>query len=127
MTSIDKLETREPADRQVMLNAGHKCHALRVGLKVLAMLVFGLTVAKIAAVGQKSCPLTEAQSEKAVAAFGKIAAFVLKEPRCVNCHGGVNPHIGGVGLDPEDPNLPASLVKHGGGLVLRDPEEVKRG
>jgi len=74
-----------------------------------------------------SCPLTEAQSQKSVAAFGKIASFVLSEPRCVNCHGGVNPFIKIPGLDSADTNLPASLVPHGGGLVLRDPSDVKNG
>src|SRR5689334_802815 len=74
-----------------------------------------------------SCPLTEAQSQKSVAAFGKIASFVLSEPRCVNCHGGVNPFIKSPGLDPDDANLPASLVPHGGGVVLRDPKDIKSG
>src|ERR1700704_109771 len=92
---------------------------------LITLLIFVVT--KLPAVGQKSCPLTEAQSQKAVAAFDKIANFVLNEPRCVNCHGGVNPHIVGTGLDSDDPNQPASLVKHGGGLVQRNPEDVKKG
>lgn len=100
----------------------------RLSLHLTAALVFCLCLAQRDALSQtKSCPLTEAQSQNALTAFGKIADFVLNEPRCVNCHGGVNPHIAGTGLDPDDPNLPASLTKHGGGLVRRDPEEVKQG
>src|SRR5215468_569700 len=89
----------------------------------IVLILGSLQVASHAA----SCPLTEAQSQKSVVAFGKIASFVLSEPRCVNCHGGVNPFIKGIGLDSEDANLPASLVVHGGGLVLRDSEDIKKG
>jgi hypothetical protein len=95
-------------------------------VKPIAALISVFMLA-VPAFAKNSCPLTEEQSQKAVAAFEKIAAFVLKEPRCVNCHGGVNPHIEGIGLDPEDPNLPASLVQHGGGLVRRDPADVNQG
>jgi hypothetical protein len=74
--------------------------------------------------GQKtpSCPLTEAQSKKAVDAFAKVAAFVLVEPRCVNCHGGVNPYIEGIGLNPADPTAPASTKEHGGGAIPRSTD-----
>jgi hypothetical protein len=64
---------------------------------------------------KKSCPLTEDQSKKAVAAWEKVAHFLTTEPRCVNCHGGVNPYMEGVGLDPNNSNAPFSLVEHGGG------------
>ena len=94
---------------------------------ISAIVLLSIPIAIPAGAQSKSCPLTEAQSQKAVAAFAKIANFVLNEPRCVNCHGGVNPHIPGIGLDSDDPNQPASLVKHGGGLVQRNPEDVKKG
>jgi len=50
---------------------------------------------------QKSapCPLTDAQTSKSIDAFAKIANSLTREPRCVNCHGGVNPHIKDTGLD----------------------------
>lgn len=69
------------------------------------------------------CPLTEAQSKKAVAAFAKIADFVTHEPRCVNCHGGVNPYLKIPGLDPQDENAPASITLHAGGVVLHKPDK----
>jgi hypothetical protein len=36
------------------------------------------------------CPLSDAQSQKAIDAFAKLAP-IFKEPRCANCHGGVSP------------------------------------
>jgi hypothetical protein len=75
----------------------------------------GLTcVASVAVSGQKAppCPLTDAQTRKSIEAFAKIHAFVTGEPRCVNCHGGVNPYLAGTGLDPEDASAPPSLSEH---------------
>lgn len=73
--------------------------------------------------GQKSCPLTDTQTQKAIAAWAKIAAFLTSEPRCVNCHGKVNPYVDGVGLDPndpfKDPEAPVSTLEHGGGKQAR--------
>ncbi len=60
------------------------------------------------------CPLSDAQTEKSIEAFGKIFPVLTGEPRCVNCHGGVNPFIDGVG-DPSDPE--ASRFEHGGGKM----------
>jgi hypothetical protein len=68
---------------------------------------------------RKSCPLTDAQSQKAVDAWAPIGNFLATEPRCVNCHGKVNPFVDGVGLDSSgdfDPAMPASVIKHGGGF-----------
>jgi hypothetical protein len=83
------------------------------------ILIMALVLATVPASGQKSCPLTQAQSQKSIDAWAKIAAFLTTEPRCVNCHGKVNPYIEGVGLDPDDPNkdteAPVSLIEHGGG------------
>jgi hypothetical protein len=48
-----------------------------------------------------SCPLTDEQKQKSVDTFTPIAQFMASEPRCVNCHGAINPfaanttHIGG--------------------------------
>ena len=65
------------------------------------------------------CPLTEKQTNDAMDAWAKIAAFITSEPRCVNCHGGVNPYIEGIGLDSNDPfkdaEAPVSRIEHGGG------------
>jgi hypothetical protein len=98
---------------------GHRDH------KLLSMLIPGLimclTMAAVPGFGQKgsACPLTDTQSKKAIAAWGKIADFITNEPRCVNCHGGVNPYIDGVGLDPGDTfqfaGTPPSFLEHGGG------------
>ncbi len=47
------------------------------------------------------CPLSDAQNGKAQATFALMAPTFLQEPRCVNCHGLVNPfapnttHMGG--------------------------------
>ena len=37
------------------------------------------------------CPLSDEQAQKSVEAFNKIAQVFTGEPRCVNCHGAVNP------------------------------------
>ena len=71
-----------------------------------------------------SCPLTDEQTERSIAAFSRIASVLTGEPRCVNCHGGVNPHIPGTGLDKNDPAAPASKFAHGGGEVTRHNEIV---
>ena len=39
---------------------------------------------------KKACPLTASQEIRAVKAFKKLAP-VFQEPRCLNCHGAVNP------------------------------------
>lgn len=88
-------------------------------LNALATLISVLALS-VSAVGQKSCPLTDSQTQKSIAAWEKIANFLINEPRCVNCHGKVNPYIDGVGLDPndpfKDPEAPVSLIEHGGGI-----------
>jgi hypothetical protein len=37
------------------------------------------------------CPLSDEQTQKSIQAFDKIANVFTAEPRCVNCHGAVNP------------------------------------
>jgi len=91
---------------------------------LIPTLVFLFFVAQFDAMGQKSsCPLTDSQSQKAVDAWAKIAAFLTSEPRCVNCHGKVNPYIDGAGLDPGDPfkdaEAPVAQIEHGGGKQKR--------
>jgi hypothetical protein len=100
-------------------------NALRAGLILTVSVSFGL--AAVEALGQSGgkCPLTEDQSKKSVAAFSKIADFATSEPRCVNCHGGVNPYIKGTGLDPDDPNAPFSIVEHGGPVIEKKADYGK--
>jgi hypothetical protein len=74
----------------------------------------------------RSCPLSEEQTRKSIEAFSKLASFMTHEPRCVNCHGGVNPHIDGIGRDPEDPDAPASIVEHGVGAQPREDFKGER-
>jgi hypothetical protein len=96
---------------------------------LLMALLLVSTVAERQAIGQKTsgCPLTDTQTQKAIDAFAKIAAFVTTEPRCVNCHGGVNPYLKDTGLDPNDETAPLALFVHGGGVILRKHEKAADG
>lgn len=49
------------------------------------------------------CPLSDEQIQKSIDAFAKIVPTLTQEPRCVNCHGGVDPF--------------AKPTNHGGGTV----------
>lgn len=91
-------------------------------LRLLLMAAIAAIGASWPAIAQKasSCPLTLDEQTHSIRAFEKIASFVTQEPRCFNCHGGVNPHIEGVGPDPEDDNAPVSTVEHGGGRIGHD-------
>lgn len=71
------------------------------------------------AVEGTSCPLTIGEQVESVKTWAPIAKFLTREPRCFNCHGGVNPHIDGIGKDPVDRNAPESTVAHGGGAMPR--------
>jgi hypothetical protein len=77
--------------------------------------------------GAPVCPLSESQTKESVEAFSRIAAFLTKEPRCVNCHGGVNPYIDGTGPDPDDANAPPSSVEHGGGKMAHEKDSAQAG
>jgi hypothetical protein len=94
------------------------------------LLAFGAAVFVPALTAQDQpepiCPLTQEQSKKSVEAFAKIAKFLVTEPRCVNCHGAVNPYIDGTGTDPEDPNAPPSMVEHGGGKMDHEKDAAKK-
>ena len=76
--------------------------------------------ASVAAQVGSSCPLPLSQQLDSIRAFKPIASFLTSEPRCVNCHGGVNPFIDGIGSDPEDATAPSSLAAHGGGRIQRE-------
>ncbi len=52
--------------------------------------------------GEPICPLSAQQEKEAIEAFDKLA-LIFKDPRCFNCHGGINPF---------DKN-----TKHGGGFI----------
>jgi len=102
--------------------------------RLIPTVVVLVLFAQVGAIGQKSsCPLTDSQSQKAVDAWAKIATFLTSEPRCVNCHGKVNPYIDGPGLDPNDPfkdaEAPVSQIEHGGGKQPRpaDPSIIDQG
>jgi hypothetical protein len=84
------------------------------------LLVAALALPEATAQKGPSCPLTDAQTRKSIDAFGKFAAFVTHEPRCVNCHGGVNPYMDGTGLDPENPAAAPSIIEHAPGKQFHE-------
>src|SRR4051812_26962372 len=92
-------------------------------IKLLVTAVFLSTLAIAQSTGGDAavCPLSESQTQKSIAAFAKIVPTLTQEPRCVNCHGGVNPFIDGVGEDPASPDadIVPSLTEHGGGKMDR--------
>ena len=66
-----------------------------------------------------SCPVPLPDQLKSMQAFAPIHKFATYEPRCVNCHGGVNPHVDEPGPDPDDPHEVPSTVPHGPGGIDR--------
>lgn len=108
---------------------GHERRSLRWAVMLVAVLVYVSAIAQVRPSAQKAaaCPLTDAQTSKSIDAWAPIGDFLRTEPRCFNCHGGVNPHINGTGLDPDDPTAPASKVEHGGKLVRRQSEKAADG
>ena len=73
-----------------------------------------------------SCPLSVNQQVKAVTAFREMLP-VFRHPRCVNCHGGVNPFIERTGPDPADDAAPPSTVVHRGGAIRRQNDKAADG
>lgn len=77
-----------------------------------------------------SCPMPVEAQLKSRRAFALIHKFVVNEPRCVNCHGAVNPHVDKPGPDPDGPNEVPSTVMHGPGAIDRfvkpDKDGVRR-
>ena len=55
------------------------------------------------------CPLSEEQVQKSIDAFAKIVPTLTQEPRCLNCHGGVDPF--------------ANPTNHAGGTVKQEPPQ----
>jgi hypothetical protein len=93
---------------------GKRFAAFRRGAAVACLLAPGLTtvpssLAQMNPLDKQStskntvCPLSEEQVKKSIDAFGKIVPTLTQEPRCVNCHGGVDPF--------------ASPTNHGGDTV----------
>lgn len=56
-----------------------------------------------------ACPLTPAEENDAIEKFDKLWP-VFRHPRCLNCHGGVNPYV------------PEKAGGHRGGAIKRGPE-----
>ncbi len=90
---------------------------------LLAATVFfsHLAVAQSTTGGAAVCPLSDAQTQNSIKAFAKIVPTLTQEPRCVNCHGGVNPFMEGFGKDPSpgDDDIVPSLTEHAGGKMDR--------
>jgi hypothetical protein len=80
-----------------------------LAISLLSALLAYSTLPPAAALAQNSgglvCPLSDEQTQNSIQAFDKIAKVFAGEPRCVNCHGAVNPF----GADADK--------KHGGGKV----------
>lgn len=76
-----------------------------------ALLITSPAVAQINPLDKQStsknavCPLSDEQVQKSIDAFSRIVPTLTQEPRCVNCHGGVDPFAkptnhGGDTVDP---------------------------
>jgi len=93
----------------------------------LTLLVIGISGPKADSGEEPICPLSEQQEKEAIEAFHTLAP-IFKEPRCINCHGAVDPfkegggHLGGVmelkmekvedtnyGGMKDEPNMEATL------------------
>ena len=61
------------------------------------------------------CPLSDAQTQKSIDAFAKLVPVFTQEPRCLNCHGGVDPFSDQLSGIPSDPSAPRT--EHGPGKV----------
>jgi hypothetical protein len=57
----------------------------------------------------KVCPLSDRQTQNAIAAYAKMVPTFTKQPRCFNCHGGVDPF--------------SDDGTHGGGPIARSDED----
>lgn len=96
-----------------------RCPAVVAGLAAL--------LPSMTAQADTSCPIPVDRQINSVRKFAPIASFLTREPRCVNCHGGVNPFISGTGPDPADETAPASTSAHGGGRIVRQRETAPDG
>lgn len=87
--------------------------------KVLALFVFSCSFAVAQNMGdtpgdEGMCPLSDSRAQKSIDAFSKIAPILNEEPRCLNCHGGVNPFVEGIG---------DGRTEHGGGKTVENETE----
>ena len=89
---------------------------------VAAILAFSsVTFSQVNPLDKKStskdaiCPLSDSQTQKSIDAFAKMVPTFTQEPRCVNCHGGVNPLVDDPTQSPSDPS--AARFEHGPGKV----------
>jgi hypothetical protein len=91
--------------------------ASRIGVVALAALFATTSIPSTIALAQINpldkqstsqgavCPLSDEQIQKSIDAFAKIVPTLTEEPRCLNCHGGVDPFAkptnhGGDTVDP---------------------------
>ena len=70
----------------------------------LACLTVGAQTAEELGRKPQVCPLSEEQTQKSIDAFSKLVP-TFQHPRCINCHGVVDPHA------------PEETTKHGGGDI----------
>jgi len=95
--------------------------------QVVLLCVPGVVAGSAMAQDKAACPLDFKQQTDSMRAFEPIGTFLAREPRCANCHGGVNPFIDGTGADPEDENAPTSTTAHGGGRIQRQRDRAPDG
>jgi hypothetical protein len=82
------------AYRQRTMTSRAKRIALALAISLLSALLAHskLSPAALAqSTDDSECPLSDEQAQKSVEAFNKIAQVFTGQPRCVNCHGAVNP------------------------------------
>src|SRR4051812_37278081 len=101
--------------------------SLRRCAVLIAVPIFSAAAHGRAHAQTKSCPLTDTQTAQSIGAFAPIASFLSTEPRCVNCHGGVNPFIKETGLDPGNQTAPSARAVHGGGVIMRQNDKTAEG
>src|SRR4051812_32482157 len=92
-------------DHEQAFNTGrYKCQWFFAKLLAAVVFVSILAPAQSDIDNPAVCPLSEAQTQKSIEAFGKIIPTLVNEPRCVNCHGGVNAFMNGFGKE-KNPDL----------------------
>lgn len=78
-----------------------------------------ILAAPIARAQQRMCVIPDAKMADAQATFAKITA-VLRQPRCINCHGGQNPFT----ADTQHEGGTYDVIKDSSGFVLEDKTSV---
>ena len=82
------------AYRQRIMTSRAKRIALALAISLVSALLAHSTLSPAAlaqSTDDSECPLSDEQAQKSVEAFNKIAQVFTEQPRCVNCHGAVNP------------------------------------